>query len=277
MIGREILAREFKGLLKDGSLGHNYIFFGPSRAGKTFFARNLANHLEKGEFAEPGTLNDFLYIVPDENAVIGIDRIREIKGFLAQFPNMSSRRTVVVKDAEAMTTEAQNALLKIAEEPPAGGLIIIIVSDPEALLPTLRSRFQKIFFEPLDQKTMEKLLTTEMKIPGREAKNIILRSAGLPGLAYAFLKDPVFKAVTEKAEQILKLKGSERKAFLKELVDDESFRLDIFLEALAFVLYPLKPTEAPFWHNLLSLRSNAAYFNLNPRLQLSALFEKWKS
>lgn len=135
----------FRDLVKHERLAQSYIFFGHgSSAEKLNFVRMLANFLETSKWAEPERLlNDVLFC--DSRADGGIDLIRSASEFLWQKPAISSRRTLVVNNADLLTAPAQNAILKIAEEPPQSALIILLVQDPSVLLPAVQSRFQKIF------------------------------------------------------------------------------------------------------------------------------------
>lgn len=238
-LGYESLASDFKRLADAGKLSHGYIFFGPGQASKKPFAVALARYLEEGKFsASGGVLGDTLQVSPDENGTLGIDRIREVKSFLWQKPNRSTYRTVIIDGGEFLTDEAQNALLKVAEEPPPSALIFLLIDDPERLRLTLQSRLQKIFF-------------------AREANEKWESGGGYVEIAKRFLKTD---------------KGG-RAALIKEMVASEGFDLDRFLEALLFAT-PVKKDTFNLWHAALELRRELNYFNLNPRLQLMAL-SKW--
>src|SRR3989344_9614760 len=124
--GYDKLVKTFKDLSLKDNLSHGYIFFGESEIGKATFARCLANFMEFGEFTESNhVLTECLNIKPDfkeSDGIIGIDAIRDIKQFLYALPVNSKRRIVLIQDAEALTAQAENAILKIAEEPPKSGL-----------------------------------------------------------------------------------------------------------------------------------------------------------
>lgn len=128
------LKDDFRKLAQSGSLSHAYLFYGGNREEKIIFAQSLANSEET------------LIIEPDEKGTIGIDTIRALKYFLWQKPTNLKLRTVIIKEAENLTNQAQNAALKIVEEPPESALIIFIAKNIENLLPTLTSRLQKIHF-----------------------------------------------------------------------------------------------------------------------------------
>ncbi len=130
------LTNTFKQLADSNKLSHAYLFYGGNQEEKIVFAQSLANLCGK----------ETLVIEPDEKGTIGIDIIRSLKYFLWQKPADSKLRTVIIKEAENLTNQAQNAALKIVEEPPESALIIFIAKNIENLLPTLTSRLQKIHF-----------------------------------------------------------------------------------------------------------------------------------
>jgi len=150
MINYRELTDDFKRLVKENKLSHAYLFFGGDKKThqeKFIFAQSLANFLENGIFEESeGLLRETLVISPDEKGTIGIDSIRQIKYFLWQKPNSSLKRLTIINEAENLTPEAQNAALKIVEEPSESGLIIFIAKTSENLLETLTSRLQKVYF-----------------------------------------------------------------------------------------------------------------------------------
>ncbi|TRZ64473.1 MAG: hypothetical protein D4Q79_01485 [Spirochaetia bacterium] len=157
----EELINNFRELIKNDKLSHSYLFFGAGEE-KFTFSQALANFLEKGEFSEPkGILTEFLAVSPDEKGTIGIEEIRNLKYFLWQKPIASLKRIVIIENAQALTAEAQNAALKIVEEPPERGLIIFLAKTAEDLLPTLNSRLQKIYFSETSKKSGARKLEDE--------------------------------------------------------------------------------------------------------------------
>ena len=173
LIGHAAIIKELKRLADQSGLSHGYVFWGPAMVGKRVVAESLANYLETGSFEEPKLLQDFLSITPDEKNTIGIDHVRQIKNFLWQKPAISARRTVVLDDAQCMTTEAQNALLKITEEPPESSLLILITSDAEAILPTILSRLPKIYFGTVREKEIERWLEVGFANERRAPRNCL--------------------------------------------------------------------------------------------------------
>lgn len=129
----------FRELVENGGLRHAYLFFGEDWLGQLRLAREMAGFLETGKWEEAAGWLDTAV------AGQGIDEIRTGIKFLWQKPLKSSRKTLMVPAAENLTLEAQNAILKIAEDPPPHALLLLTCRNPEALLPTLASRLQKIY------------------------------------------------------------------------------------------------------------------------------------
>ncbi len=122
---------------------HTVLLSGPTGSGKTHIAASVAAQLL--HTPEAALENHGYYkIVEPKNASISIEQIRELIGFFRlKVPgNTAIKRVVVVQDADTMGTEAQNALLKLLEEPPADSVLILTSSQPERLLSTIRSRTQ---------------------------------------------------------------------------------------------------------------------------------------
>lgn len=258
-------------MVKNGRLSHGYVFFGPEGVGKKTFGLALANFLENQEldYTEGKLLSDLFLILPDENKTIGINVIKEARNFLFQKPNRSLKRTLIIDEAEFLTTEAQNALLKITEEPPASSLLILIVRDPEILMPTLASRLQRIYFSPLSVREVEEWL--EEKAKKKEpavSRKIIEEARGSLGLAMRMLSDDEFNQARKSAEKFLKLSQIDRKNFIKELLEPESFDVLEFLDSLILALANDKKIDYNFWHKVLRLRRDFSNFPLNPKLQL---------
>jgi DNA polymerase-3 subunit delta' len=285
IIGHKSTFEDLKGLQKTGRLGHGYIFFGPSMTGKRTLALAFAKFLEKSEFDAPGeneVLQDLKVIDvafmksldPEASGeTIGINAVREIKNFLWQRPNVSSRRTLIIDNADILTTEAQNALLKITEEPPGSSLLLLLTSDIDAILPTIVSRLPKMYIGTVAEKKIAAWLTEEQGITKTNAAAAAKRALGKPGLAWRLAHDEAFRADLDLAEAFLKTPATARKEFIKKLIEPDDFRMRRFLDALVTVLAWQEPSaaKAAFWHKTLRLYENASDFTLNPRLQLEAL------
>jgi len=172
------LKRDFQQLIDKGRLAHGYIFFGEDIHGQYQFAASLTNYLETGIWEMPARiLTDALVIDAALNS--GIESARSITGFLWQKPIASPKKSLVIKAAQELTGAAQNAILKIAEEPPEHALIILILRDPEALIAPLVSRFQKVYWS--ERKTVEiepeikKLVAQVLRAPTPKERTLIIK------------------------------------------------------------------------------------------------------
>jgi hypothetical protein len=174
----------------------------------------------------------FMLIQPDGNS-ISIDAIRELQKFL-QLKTVGHakqfRRAVIIEHAEALTTEAQNAFLKLLEEPPADTLIILTANNQRAVLPTILSRVQTLtIFAPSEGAVKAHFTTLADSASITQAYFL---SGGLPGLMSALLsKDtghPLVAGVTQ-AKAILQKSLFERLALVESLSkkkDDANYTLE---------------------------------------------------
>ncbi|MEK7465390.1 MAG: hypothetical protein AAB631_01280 [Patescibacteria group bacterium] len=179
----------FRKLLEKDKLGHAYLFFGDEGVGKSTFTAALASYLEGGAFkTREAPLLDARIFAPDEKGKIGIDVVRSLRPFLWSTPIVSKRRTAIIKDAHTLTPEAQSALLKLVEEPPAHGLLIFITHEPSVLLAPILSRLSKVYFSRLSETELKTLLITEFKVPEKKAEIIAKNSFGRLGRALGILK-----------------------------------------------------------------------------------------
>ena len=158
--------QSFQKIFKEDKLSHSYIFFGSPDLEFIKQLADVANY--------PA---DYLQINPDISATgresVGIDKIRSIQNFLWRTPSRAQRKLAVVNRADKLTGEAQNAVLKIAEEPPSRSLLIMLIKDPELLLPALASRFQKIYFPPKQPTAPTEAVEKFLSVGQRERSGII--------------------------------------------------------------------------------------------------------
>jgi len=273
IIGHATQTEELKKLFEEKTLGHGYIFFGPDLVGKKTVALHFANLLETGKFETPGILGDCLLLMPDQDGVIGIDSARKLKHFLSQRPNMSAYRTVIIDECHRLTEEAQNSLLKISEDTPRSGLIILVMRDPEMIIRTLSSRFNKIFFGPVYKSAISEWLVTTHRVPEREALKAASLSFGAPGRAYRMLFDKEFQKRMHDAEKFMGLARRARSSFIKSLISRDNFEIEQFLESLILKAYGRREKDFPLLRRFLNLRRKTAFYNVNARLQLEALLE----
>lgn len=228
------LKKDFKRLADQNRLAHGYLLFGhESEKDKILFASELANYLENKKWEASNRVLIDAQILDTRNDA-GIDLMRSASHFLWQKPAASQKRTLVINRADNLTLAAQNAILKISEEPPAHALIFLIVKSPDVLLPALQSRFQKIFFSG--------------------ASGVRRQASGEIG---KFLKATV----------------AQKKEIIKEIVENKE-DLENFVTGLIDELRKDKIKNWKILKELLNRWTLINQFNVNKRLQLEAALLK---
>jgi DNA polymerase III subunit delta' len=120
---------------------------------------------------------------------VEVDEVRKVAPFLRKTAAEGGWRIVIVDDADTMNRNAQNALLKILEEPPANTLLILVTHRAGALIPTIRSRAQTLNFDPLTPQTFRALLEKQgQALSAEELSTIRELSRGSFGKALQLLE-----------------------------------------------------------------------------------------
>lgn len=189
-----------------GRLGHAYLFTGPPGVGKRLFAGELAKallceaapagRLEACDrcpsclLVDAGSHPDFFAAGrPEDGLEIPIDAVRELCRGLSLKPARGRGKVAVLDDADDLTEEAANCFLKTLEEPPPRSVLILVGTDPDRQLPTIRSRCQVVRFRPLPQDLVVELLRGQGVEDEALAQRLARLSRGSPGDARA-LADP---------------------------------------------------------------------------------------
>ncbi len=203
-----------------GAPSHAVMIVGPSGSGKSTLAEQLVETVLSLPVGSFGNYPYKMLITSEGGQAIGIEAIRQLEHFLSlKVPSSAAYdRSVLIENAHNLTVEAQNALLKTLEEPPAGTLIILNASHGRALLPTIRSRTQIITIKrPGQSNTAE-----YFKAQGYSEQQIVQAyaiSGGLPGLMSALLDQadhPLLEA-TEQARKLLSTASHDRLLLVDEL------------------------------------------------------------
>jgi len=172
VVGQEHVTEPLSTALTAGRINHAYLFSGPRGCGKTSSARILARSLncEQGPTATPcGVCDSCVGLAPNGPGSIdvveldaashgGVDDTRELRDRAFYAPAQSRYRVFIVDEAHMVTTAGFNALLKIVEEPPDHLIFIFATTEPEKVLPTIRSRTHHYPFRLLPPRTMRGLI-----------------------------------------------------------------------------------------------------------------------
>lgn len=163
---------------------HAILLAGPTGVGKGSVAQEIARVV----LGDDRAISHPDVVLAIDAPTIGIDNVREITQFvrLKSTHGGDINRVVIVEHAEHMTPEAQNALLKILEEPPADTIIILTAAAPVLLLPTIVSRLQVIDIVAADQAALTAYFKSEGHAADAVSKAYNL-SGGLPGLMSSIL------------------------------------------------------------------------------------------
>ncbi|MBI2013764.1 MAG: hypothetical protein HYS87_02995 [Candidatus Colwellbacteria bacterium] len=270
IIGHKNIEKIFKKLAKENKLSHAYIFFGEPQVGKYTFASALASLLENNKFETPTRQLRECLILKPVNDSIGIEEIRDLKIALYQKPISSRYRMAIIDNADALTYQAQNAILKIAEEPPEHGLLVLISSNTENLLPTLNSRFQKIYFPTVTESEISILLKENYSLNAEEADKISKTSFGRPGRAIALLTDKSLKESESLAKSYLKNQTNRAKVVAELSSAENKEKILPFLYSLVTIMSANVRENYKQIGKILRRISLIKEYNTNKRMQLEA-------
>ena len=195
LVGQDHVTAALRNAVREGRVGHAYLFSGPRGTGKTTTARILAkalNCLNLGADGEPcGVCENCVAIAEgrfldlfelDAASNNSVDNIRDLTDSVHLGLGATSKRKVyLVDEVQMLSAAASNALLKTLEEPPEHVVFVLATTNPEKVLPTIRSRTQHLEFTLFSAEELEKLLADVLAQEGidadPEALAVIARAA----------------------------------------------------------------------------------------------------
>ena len=213
VIGQDHLLRQLDASLQAGRVGHAYLLTGPPHVGKMTLALDMAAavncrqpngsgdgpcgqcepcvRIRRGVYAD---LN--IVAVGGDSRVttrISIEQVREAENFLSVTPVEGAWKVVIFDGAETLSagqSESANALLKTLEEPPEHVLILLLTTNEDAILPTIRSRCRVLSLRPMSGAALAEYLTSHHNAASDTAAWLARLSRGCPGWAISALADP---------------------------------------------------------------------------------------
>jgi DNA polymerase III delta prime subunit len=244
---------------------HALLLTGLAGSGKTFAAEHIAAEALQIPFEKLRSYAYFTKVAPTKNA-ISIDNIRTLQRFmqLKTIGTNNVRRVAIVEHAHTMSTEAQNALLKLLEEPPEDSMLILTVHNPRALLTTIRSRLQTIAVQTPTAEQLQTFFGTQANAE-TFAQNLRL-SGNLPGLLNALLNDEAhpLSAGIQTAKELLQADTFKRLTFVDGLAKQKDAALTTFeaLERIAQAGLDQAaaknvPRQLKQWHHILKVAHKA--------------------
>lgn len=238
IIGNEDAKTYFKKAVKENQLSHGYIFEGAYGIGKNTFAIELAKFIlcEQAEEGAPcneckscsminaGTHPDVIHIGKDTK-VTKVETIREnIVREMEIKPYQSDYKIIIVKSADSMSVQGQNAILKTIEEPPSYGIIILVCENLASILPTIKSRCIVVRFNPIQKEQMKAYLQRK-GITGIQQEVLVKLSDGSIGVAQDILEDETYLELRKQSidylKRLEKAQIMELYEIVKEITDDK--------------------------------------------------------
>ena len=269
-IGFENHKKFFTGLVKNGALAHAYLFVGPEMIGKQMFAKDLfvlANNREDFNAGDP----DLRIVSPrvaEGETKIYIEDARDIKQFLSLKPYYGPYKFVVINDADRLTPEASNGLLKALEEPTPNSVLILVSSKPRMLLSTVTSRCQTVRFVSHSAKDSTEFLVSS-KLSKADQQLLLSMAQGRIGwLANAVDQVPEIKKAIADLDKVIKGGVSDRMLYAKKMYEKETYHATVAHWIHWLYSNPEIPSRDNALKQLLSLSTNIAQPQYNHRLLL---------
>lgn len=251
IIGQEQIREHLENAIRLNKVSHAYIINGERSSGKEFIAKTFAMALqcENRQDVEPcgechsckqaksANQPDIIFLTHEKPNTIGVDDIRtQINGDVAIKPYSSPRKIYIISEAEKMTVQAQNALLKTLEEPPEYAVILLLTDNAGALLSTILSRCVLLNMKPVKDEKIKKYLMETMEIPDYKAEVCVAFARGNVGKARMLAGSEEFDKVKEEALSLLKnikeMEIHEIVAAIKK-INDYKFDVNDYLDILS--------------------------------------------
>ncbi len=217
VIGHEGIIKHLQNAIISNKVSHAYIFHGEDGMGKKLLASTFAKALqceEKGiepcnrckscMQSDSGNHPDIIWIT-HEKLSIGVDDIRiQVNADIQVKPYSSTYKIYIIDDADRLTEQAQNALLKTIEEPPEYAIILLLTSNISVILPTILSRCVTLNLKAVDKQKMKEFLMKEHQIPDYMAEVASAFSGGNVGKAIKYASSEDFEQMKSNVLHILK-------------------------------------------------------------------------
>lgn len=217
IVSRAELKEYLTKAVETGNISHAYLFTGEKGSGKLLLAQYFADAmLCTGDGEKPcGTCKSCMQAdsgnqpdirkITHEKASIGVDEIREqINHDVSIKPYSGKYKIYIMEDADKMTDQAQNALLKTIEEPPEYAVILLLAENENRLLETIRSRVVKLEVKPVDRQTVKQFLMKEKHVPDYLAEESAKFSQGNIGKAIRYAASEDFMELKQNVLHLLR-------------------------------------------------------------------------
>lgn len=218
VVGHKDIINYIRNAVTENKVSHAYILNGERGSGKKMLANLFATTLlceEQGpdpcnachscHQAESGNHPDIIRVTHEKPNTISVDDIRrQVNEDIQIKPYQGPYKIYIIAEADLMTVQAQNALLKTIEEPPAYVVIFLLTENAEALLPTITSRCVMLKLRNIKDTLIRKYLMETMHVPDYKADMCTAFAQGNMGRAIMLASSDHFNEIREEAVQLLK-------------------------------------------------------------------------
>lgn len=218
IIGHEHIIEYFQNAITMDKVSHAYILNGPDKSGKMLLAEAFAAALqcEKQQTtpcmecrscrqAASRNQPDIVYVTHEKPNTVSVEDIRkQLNDDIVLKPYNSKYKIYIVDEAEKMNAQAQNALLKTIEEPPAYAVIILLTTNADSFLPTILSRCVRLDLKSVSDEKIRSFLMKEKKVPDYQADICVAFAQGNVGKAILLAGSENFSEMKKSAVQLMK-------------------------------------------------------------------------
>ena len=271
IIGQDKILTLLEHSLKRENTAHAYLLVGPHHVGKKTLALNLAQALNCDDLEPPcgqcyschriatGKHADVIYSGLDSRAEIGIDDMRELQRTANLAPYEGKRKVFIIEDAEYMSTEAANSLLKILEESPSRVTWLLLASEERRLLPTIVSRCQRLELRPMPVEQTQQILAQRYQLDLKQADLLARLSHGCLGWALSAVENKEmlqqYRSRTVKLSSLLTADLEQRFAYAQELATQFSQERRAISETMEVWI--------DWWRDLILIKGNCKNYVTN--------------
>lgn len=242
IVGHEDIIRHFKSSIEMDKVGHAYIIAGEPDSGKKMLARAFATTLQcEAGGVEPcgecqscrqmasSSQPDVVMLVPEKEGTITVDEVREqVLDSICIKPYKSKYKIYIIPNAQNMTVQAQNALLKTIEEPPQYGIILLLTTNIDKMLPTVESRCIVLNTKPVRERDMLDYLEKHMGVSEEKAYFCLDFAQGNLGKAIKLATNEEYVQIVDAVVGTLKnIQHMDADDLAKAVSDIEQFKLSI--------------------------------------------------
>lgn len=218
IIGHEQIIEHLQNAIAMDKVSHAYIINGPDKSGKMMLAEAFAMTVQCEQGGRDACLEchsckqalgrnqpDIIYVSHEKPNTISVDDIRtQVNNDIVIKPYSSRHKIYIIDEAEKMNVQAQNALLKTIEEPPAYAIILLLTTNADDFLPTILSRCVSLNIKAVPDETIEKYLMSNWQIPDYQAQICVAFAQGNVGKAIQLASSSDFNELKSSVLQLVK-------------------------------------------------------------------------